>query len=278
MLCLFLRAGRPRLLLVPLFCLLLPLVFAPGPFAQAAEKDGKAQKAPVFTLLPLYSLPHNPGHSTQGLFFHLDKLYESTGGYGTSVIACKDPQSGETLRERALPPDYFGEGAVVAQGTLYLLTWKNRVCLMLHPDTLAEKDRFGYPGEGWGLAYDGSSLIRSDGSSFLYFHDLGGTVLGKLQVRDGADAVEGLNELEWIPGQGLLLANIWRTSDIVAIDLKSGSVRFRLNLEGLVPAEFAAAHVANGIALSPDGSELWITGKCWPRIFVAAWPIEGAPQ
>ena len=83
-----------------------------------------------------------------------------------------------------------------------------------------------------------------------------------------------LNELEWIPGQNIILANIWGEERIAAIDAASGEVAFWLDMADLVPPDLRGdgQYVPNGIALSPDGKTLWLTGKLWPVIHVVAWP------
>lgn len=274
--------------------LFFPLLAVLAEFAAAA--------APVLLPRVLDTFPHNPGHFTQGLAFHRDLLIESSGLYGASLLAVKDPVSGEILREKRLPASVFAEGCAVAGEYIVLLSWREETAFILASGTLEEKARFFYPGEGWGLAYDGERLIRSDGTDTLYFHappdtrDAHGDALGSLAVRDGETAVTRLNELEWCPEEGLLLANIWLETRIAAIDPDTGQVRFWLDIADLVPgpvselaSELAPQVVggrmvtpdemtANGLALAPDGKSLWLTGKCWPRMFRIAWPPEAFLQ
>jgi glutamine cyclotransferase len=155
---------------------------------------------------------------------------------------------------------------------IYLLTLRNQTMLALDVNTLAEKARFSYPGQGWGLTTDGKQLIRSDGSDMLYFHDLRGKIVATLEVREGERPIFNLNELEW--ADGLILANIWRSTRIAAIDRQSGQVVFWLELAPLIPQGLQDTDemVANGVALSPDGRNLWITCKNWPVIYVLDWP------
>ena len=236
--------------------------------------------APLIKLEALRSYPHNPEHFTQGLFFYGDDLYESTGLYGKSLLTRKDPQSGETLAQTSLDAGYFGEGATLAEGRIYLLTWREHIALIFNPDSLQLEGWFTYGGEGWGLTYDGERLIRSDGTKTLYFHGLDGTPQGTLDVYDAGVPVANLNELEWLPEQRLILANVWHVNRIAAIDPVSGRVVFWLDISGLVPQDLrgSAEHVPNGIALAPDGKTLWLTGKLWPAIYVVAWPPEALKQ
>lgn len=258
---------NPRALLPALAGAVLALLLIAAPLAQAGE-------VPVIRLTPLHAHPHNPEHFTQGLFFYAGDLYESTGLYGKSLLARKDSQTGQTLAQVDLGAAYFGEGAVLAGGRIYVLTWREHTAFVFNPDNLKLEGWFTYPGEGWGLTYDGRRLIRSDGSDTLYFHGLDGTPQGSLAVREAGRPVTRLNELEWIPGQNLILANIWGAERIAAIDAASGEVAFWLDLADLVPANLRGdgQYVANGIALAPDGKTLWLTGKLWPVMYEVIWP------
>lgn len=240
----------------------------------AASQPVQAREAPVIRLEALYSRAHNPEHFTQGLFFHGDYLYESTGLYGQSLLARIDPQTGRTLAQVELGGAYFGEGAVLAEGHIYVLTWQERTAFVFNPDSLKLEGWFAYSGEGWGLTYDGRRLIRSDGTNTLYFHGLDGKPQGTLAVYDHGEPVHNLNELEWVPEQNLILANIWGEGRIAAIDAGSGKVSFWLDMADLVPPDLRGdgQYVPNGLALAPDGKTLWLTGKLWPVIFAVAWP------
>ena len=262
---------KPNHALLFLSCCLAALLFTAGAALAAPP-------APVIKVSALRSHPHSSAHFTQGLFFYNGNLYESTGLYGESILAMEDPQSGRSIKVAAFGAAFFGEGSTAAAGRIYMLTWRENMAVIFNPDTLVAEGSFYYPGEGWGLTYDGRRLIRSDGSDTLYFHGLNGEALGSLKVRDGDEPVRYLNELEWIPGQNLILANIWTTPLIVAIDPESGKVRFKLDISALVPPELrgSAEAVPNGIALAPDGKTLWLTGKLWPVIYEAAWPPGGA--
>ena len=258
-----------RVILILLLCgvMLAGLLPAASPSAQARE-------APVFRLESLRSYAHNPAYFTQGLFFHGDYLYESTGLYGQSLLARIDPQTGQTLAQADLGAGYFGEGSTLAGGRIYVLTWRERTAFVFNPNNLKLEGWFTYSGEGWGLTYDGRRLIRSDGSNILYFHSLDGRPQGTLAVHDNGAPVSKLNELEWIPDQNLILANIWGEERIAAIDAASGEVDFWLDMADLTPPDLRGdgQSVPNGIALAPDGKTLWLTGKCWPVIHEVAWP------
>ena len=63
---------------------------------------------------------------------------------------------------------------------------------------------------------------------------------------------------------GLLMANIYQTEEIVAIDLVSGVVVEHIDASGLKPA---GGEVLNGIAFDSTTQSLWITGKYWSRMY-----------
>ncbi|MBR5627633.1 MAG: glutaminyl-peptide cyclotransferase, partial [Thermoguttaceae bacterium] len=121
--------------------------------------------------------PHTPSAYCQGLYYEYDAvgkrgiLYESTGRYGRSQLRCTDLKTGKSLSEINLAADFFGEGLAVVNNRIYQLTWQERTCFVYDKQTFRLLDEFRYPGEGWGLAWDGSSLIMSDGSDTLRFLD-----------------------------------------------------------------------------------------------------------
>src|SRR5581483_2096133 len=127
-------------------------------------------QAPAWSYEIVAQHPHDPSAFTEGLALLGDKLLESTGRHGQSRMQVSDIATGRVLRARWLDAADFGEGATVAGGRIVQLTWKSGVGYLydfeLHP--LAS---FRISGEGWGLAYDGRSLIRSDGSENLRFVD-----------------------------------------------------------------------------------------------------------
>ncbi|MDE0055956.1 MAG: glutaminyl-peptide cyclotransferase [Gammaproteobacteria bacterium] len=216
----------------------------------------------------MQSFPHDRDAMTQGLVVHRGKLFESTGGYGTSSVRRLDLRSGRVLRESRLADELFGEGLAAVGDTLYQLTWRTGLGLIYDSETLAPSGQFTYGGEGWGLAWDGTHFIMSDGSAFLRYLDretLRET--GRVQVRDGDQPIAALNELEFVEDH--LFANVWNTTRIAVIDPDSGQVRGWLNLEQILPTPFRTESVGvlNGIAYDADQGRLFVTGKRWPRLF-----------
>lgn len=217
------------------------------------------------------TFPHDPKAFTQGLFLLDGVLYEGTGLEGQSTLRRTHRATGEIERAVPLPSDEFGEGAAAAQGRIVQLTWKHGRAYVYDPSTLAVIDQLSYPTEGWGLAFDGSRFVMSDGSSTLYFRSPDTFAeLGRIRVHDGRGFVDRLNELEVI--DGLIYANVWYTDMIVIIDPQDGAVRGRIGLAGLLPADQRTddTDVLNGIAYDAASRHLLVTGKRWPTLFEIA--------
>ena len=79
---------------------------------------------------------------TQGLLYHQGYLYESCGEYGRSSIRKVDPDHGTILQEMKIPVELFGEGLAAIDQHLYLLTWNEKIMLVLDVDTLAITNRY----------------------------------------------------------------------------------------------------------------------------------------
>lgn len=215
--------------------------------------------------------PHDLQAFTQGLFLLDGALYEGTGLEGQSTLSRRRLHDGVVEQIVSLPDDEFGEGIAAAKGRIVQLTWKHRRAYVYDQSTLAQVDQFSYPIEGWGLSFDGTRFVMSDGSSTLYFRSPDTfEELGRIRVRDGRGFVENLNELEVI--DGLIYANVWQTQMIVIIDAQDGSVRGRIGLAGLLPADLKLGpeDVPNGIAYDRASGHLLVTGKRWPTLFEIA--------
>lgn len=268
----------PRLIIV--FFGVLLILSTP---AQAGTNPNPEEKAPVWTLESISSFKHDPQSYTQGFFISEGHLYESAGLYEESKVTrwSFDPGKQPQLKETwVLEPKYFAEGAALVDGDVYVLTWKEETGFILDGTTLEPKGQFTYKGQGWGLAWDGERLWRSDGSQFLYPHQPGNFASAgkRIEVTDGSLPVEKLNELEWDPLTGLILANIYGKDRVAAIDPVQGRVIFWLDgrllraeaeKQGLSPKP-SWDTVLNGLAV--DGNSLWLTGKFWPAMFEVAWP------
>ena len=223
--------------------------------------------APVFGYSVQRTYPHDADAFTQGLEYVGGYLYESTGLNGRSSIRKVKLETGKVLRQRAIPPDYFGEGITIWKSALIELTWQSQVAFVYDRDTFEPRRTFTYTGEGWGLTHDATNLIMSDGTADLRFLDPETfKERRRVTVTTGGRPVPRLNELEYVKGQ--VFANIWTTDDIVRIDPASGRVLGRIDLRGLLPEpQKASDAVLNGIAYDQARDRLFVTGKLWPKLF-----------
>ncbi len=214
------------------------------------------------------SFPHDTGAYTQGLLYHNGALYESTGEYGRSSVRRVEISTGRPTDSVALPASRFGEGLAWFGDRLYQLTWQSHVGYVYDVTTLARVDSFSYEGEGWGLTADSASLIMSDGTDTLRFlnpHTY--RVIRRVGVRDGGSPLRNINELELV--HGVLLANIYPSDFVVAIDPNTGRVRRWIDFAGLLPEKSRDldTDVLNGIAYDSDQDRLFVTGKRWSTLF-----------
>jgi len=212
--------------------------------------------------------PHDPEAFCQGLLWHEGSLYESTGLFGRSSLRQVEFPTGKVLRQKALPASEFGEGLARVGNGLVQLTWRSHKGYVYDVETFAVLREFTYASEGWGLTFDGKSLIMSDGTSRLTFFDAQTlTPTRQVEVTMDARPITHLNELEYIEGE--VWANVWQTDFILRIDPRSGQVTSFLNLSGLQPREprHGGEDVLNGIAYDPVTKRIFVAGKLWPRIF-----------
>jgi len=219
--------------------------------------------APVYTVRIVRTYPHDPAAFTEGLVYTDGIFYEGTGLYGRSSLRRVDPETGQVLQSVDLSGRYFGEGVAMVDDTLIQLTWREHTAFTYDRHSFAATGQFTYTTEGWGLTYDGRSLIMSDGSNTLYFRDpVTFEETGRVQVFDGATPVPLLNELEFIRGE--VYANVWLTDRIARIDPQTGRVTAWIDLTGLKPPQ---TDELNGIAYDAAQDRLFVTGKMWPYLY-----------
>lgn len=246
-----------------------------------------------YTLLD--TLPHNRHSFTQGLIVDGDELIESSGLYGKSFlhrypITNGGPAADQSkVQYKLLPKHLFAEGIALVDNKLYLLTWQNRQALVLNPHTLATENVFRYRGEGWGLSAfpqttagrEQIQLVMSNGSDQLSFRDPETfSVLRTLRVTDQGQPLHNLNDLA--VAQGLIWANVWYSTEIVAIDPDSGEVVGKIDLRAQAdeqPDTHPTTHpdnVLNGIAWDEQRQGFWVTGKRWAkRYFIRVTAVDG---
>lgn len=211
--------------------------------------------------------PHDTLAYTQGLFFDGGRLIETTGQFEMSTLREVDLATGAVKKEVYLGDEIFGEGSVVFDGKLYVLSWLNRIIFEFDPVTFERLEHRDYPREGWGITTDGKRLYASDGSSHIYLMDKNLHLEKKLTVRLDGKPVRWLNELEWINGK--IWANVYTTDTIVIIDPKDGKVTGTIDCSGIYPKKMRRPDddVLNGIAINPADGKIYLTGKNWPKMY-----------
>merc|ERR1712048_1519560 len=145
------------------------------------------------------------------------------------------------------------------------------------PGHLTHKTHFKTPlSDGWGLEFDGTSLLATDSGPLVHFLDPSTLELRRsVRVEDEGRIVEMVNELELIDGE--LWANIFGMECIARIDPSSGKVLGWVVFTGILDRKRATVaakrqgldppDVMNGIAFDASSRRLFVTGKLWPRLY-----------
>lgn len=221
---------------------------------------------------------HKSSLFTQGLLVKDGKFYESSGLYEKSQIVAypvAEPEgswaklSAPFSQKQHLPDRFFAEGLTLLNNKLYLLTWQEGTLFVYDAANFNLIKNLNYKGEGWGLATDGKSLIRSDGSAQLFFHNPESFSVEKtIDVKYKQEIMNNLNELEY--AEGFIWANIWHDNRILKINPTSGEVVGVIDFSEIIKNLKLrdTESVLNGIAYDADKKAFWITGKQWPKMFL----------
>lgn len=214
------------------------------------------------------AFPHDRQAFTQGLVFEDGVLFEGTGLCGRSQLRKVALLTGDVLQQHSLPDEFFGEGITIFGDRIIQLTFQSNVGFVYDKSSFDLLRQFHYPTEGWGLTHDSKQLIMSDGTPMLYFLDPETfEQVNRMMVFDQDKAVWGLNELEYV--EGLIYANVWPTDRIVRIEPETGKVVGWIDMKRLLSPQDrnGSEDVLNGIAYDPAGRRLFVTGKCWSKLF-----------
>ena len=229
----------------------------------------QGQQVPPSLLTPyevVSSYPHDPKAFLQGWVWHDGGFYESTGLNGESTLRRVAFPSGDVVQKIDISREYFAEGLAMVGDRLIQLTWRTKKAFIYDRESFGMIGEFPYETEGWGLTYDGTALIMSDGSANLFFLDPETyQVTRTLPVTLDGRPIERLNELEWIKGE--VWANVWQTDMIVRIDPATGQVVGVLDMTGLLPNRRDSDAVLNGIAYDAETDRTFVSGKRWPLLF-----------
>ena len=228
-----------------------------------------APTALSYELIKVY--PHDTSSYTQGLEWNGNKLIESTGLEGKSVLQVLDSNMKPLGNKVKLDKEYFGEGSTLFQDKIYQLTWKTHKVFVYDVKTLKKTNELYWPYEGWGLTHNDTSLIVSTGESNIYFvNPIDFSIQKTLGVFNQYGYLSNINELEYVNGQ--LYANVYGRNEVVVIDPQTGQVKSSIDFSNLLsqagvkydPLSIDAGYVMNGIAYHADKKTFFITGKSWP--------------
>jgi glutaminyl-peptide cyclotransferase len=252
-------AGIAAFLVIPQF----------GPTqSTSSAQSASSSRVREYTFELVQKFPHDPKAFTQGFVYDNGFFYEGTGIEGQSSLRQERIETGEILRKIDLDPQYFGEGIAIIGDKVYQLTWKSHIAFVYNLSDFSFVRSFSYSGEGWGLAGNGNELYLSDGSADIRVVDPATfSEKRRIHVRDGAMAVDQLNELECVEGE--IFANVWHSNRIARISPQTGEVIGWIDLAGLMnPAyRLAPEAVLNGIAYDRQHKRLFVTGKLWAAVF-----------
>ncbi|MGB6150961.1 MAG: glutaminyl-peptide cyclotransferase [Pricia sp.] len=234
-----------------------------------------APKSPeIYTYEIINEYPHDNKAYTQGLEFHNDTLYESTGKKGRSSLRKVDFRTGKILQKIDLEQTYFGEGLTILDDKIYMLTWQSGKGFVYNLKDLGKIDTFQYgkSKEGWGLANDGKKLFKSDGTEKIWFLNPETLVEEDyIETVTNASVNDSANELEYVDGK--IYANVYQKSGVMIIDAESGAIEGVVNFGGLIDKVDHHAtwsdtdNVLNGIAYHPERETFFVTGKEWDTLF-----------
>lgn len=235
---------------------------------QGCLTPGNSDVIPVYSYDIVNSYPHDHDAFTQGLVFDDGILYEGTGLNGRSSLRRVELETGDILQIRELSNQFFGEGITIYGDEIIQLTWQSHIGFVYDKNSFELLQEFTYSTEGWGITYDGTRLIMSDGTSTLHFLDPQAfEEIDHVEVFDNDGPVTKLNELEYV--QGEIYANVWQTDRIARIAPETGRVVGWIDLGGLLSAEDRSqpVDVLNGIAYDTEADRLFVTGKLWAKLF-----------
>lgn len=215
--------------------------------------------------------PHNSDAFTEGLEFHGDYLYESTGSGGNykSFIRKMDYKTGKVLQQVDLDPKYFGEGITILKNKIFQLTWENKTGFIYDLNTMKLEKTFKYDKdiEGWGMTNDGENIYHNDKTERIWkMNPETQKMIDYVNVYSNSTKIESINELEWIEGK--IYANVWQKDIIIIINPNNGAVESVIDMKDLrSKVTNKEAEVLNGIAYNPKTKTIFVTGKNWDKMF-----------
>lgn len=224
----------------------------------------------VYTYNIINEYPHDITSYTQGLEFHNDTLYESTGQLKESKLRKVDYKTGKVIKNIDLADEYFGEGLTILNDKVYQLTWQKGTGFVYDVNTFEKLSsfRYGNSKEGWGLCNNDNTIYKSDGTEKIWLLDSETLVEREfIQVYTNKGKIVGINEMEWINDK--IYANRYQKNGVAIINPKNGAVIGVIDFTSLKEkvTQHKGLDVLNGIAYNPKTKTIFVTGKRWDKIF-----------
>jgi glutaminyl-peptide cyclotransferase len=208
---------------------------------------------------------------TQGLLYLDGWLFESTGLVGSSSLRRVELSTGRVDRKVSLPGEIFAEGLAAVGDRLIQLSYDSGRAFVWDKSSFTLVGEFRYEGQGWGLCFNGTHLVMSDGTDVLQLRDpVTFQLVSQVPVRKRGLPVTRLNELECVGGD--VYANIFEQRQIAKIELGTGKVTNWIDTVRLLEqsgpgTDVSMAESLNGIAYIPERNRFLLTGKRWPAVF-----------
>lgn len=231
--------------------------------------SGIVPKLLKYTIVNTY--PHDIKAFTEGFEFYNDTLMESTGSGEDclSYVAKIDYKTGKTFKRVVIDQKHFGEGITVLNNKLYELTWQSKIGFIYDANSMKQLKTFDFDKniEGWGMTNDGKNIYQSDGTEKIWTMNPETQKLTSfINVYTNDSKINQVNELEWINGK--IYGNIWTKDAIAVINPKTGEVEGVIDLTALkAKITNKKADVLNGIAYNKKTNTIFVTGKCWDKMF-----------
>ena len=249
------------------------LVYYDGENAEATSRVELVSnvKPKLLNYIIVNKYPHDTMSFTEGLEFHGDTLYESTGNPEgrKSYLRKYDYKTGKVYNQIDLDQKYFGEGVTILNDKIYQLTWQSKVGFIYDLKTFKKIKTFNFDKEieGWGMTNDGKYIYQTDKTEKIWKMDPENQkMIDYINVYSGDSKIKSINELEWINGK--IYTNVWQKDAIAVVNPTSGAVEGILDMSGLKKfIKNADADVLNGIAYNPKTKTIFVTGKNWDTLF-----------